>query len=91
MATKAKTTRKNPDKACQFPANPSCPFNSGSISPYRYQLGCRGEACKSANREYYRRWRLDKVSSNGTKKVPVKKAKAKAPVKKVVKKKTAKK
>lgn len=86
MPTKKKQ-KVNPDSACQFPDNPSCPYHSGSNSPYRYQLGCRGEACKTANREYYRSWRNSK--SNG--KVPVKKAKSIKPVKKVAKKATKRK
>ena len=78
MAVKPKkkdeTPKGNPDKACFDGQSESCPFNSGKNSPYMYQLGCRGDACRTANREYYRAWRASKVRKT----VPVKKTKLKA-------------
>jgi hypothetical protein len=77
----------NPDTNCALPGSLSCPFTSGKNSPYMYQTGCRGEACKSANREYYRAWRASKTTKVRLTTVPVKKSKAKAPTKKSIKKK----
>lgn len=43
--------------ACLAPDSKTCPGESGKDSPYMYQKGCRGEACKLANRRYYKAWR----------------------------------
>lgn len=60
-----------------------CPGETGELNPYRYQKGCRGEACKVANRDYYRAWRAAKVAAPKKRK-PAKKVSPKVPAKKRV-------
>lgn len=90
MATKAKTPAKKKkaakvDPLCAVDGGDGCPGVTGELNPYRYQKGCRGEACKYANREYYVQWRAKKA----TKAKRAKRAAAKAPAKRLPAKKTA--
>lgn len=91
MATKATTSKRTPRKAkkvvspgCVLDGADSCPGVSGELNPYRYQKGCRGEACKTANREYYRAWRAEKKSAPAKKRVVKKATKKAVPAKKKV-------
>lgn len=85
---KPKATKKPAEPACLWPDSDSCPTNSKKDSPYCYQKGCRGEACKTANKNYYKQWR----DAGGAAAKPAAKrtSKAKPPAKKAVVAKKAK-
>lgn len=53
----AEEEERAPEHECLAPGEKTCPGESGKDSPYMYQKGCRGEACKLANRRYYKAWR----------------------------------